>query len=209
MKEQEPQRSRPTDAEMIAQGVEHATNHETIIADSTARRIALQWHGGQTSALYSFGSCGAIDYEAVEPEVQSCLRDCDPSTDEGLADWAALQFLSGYLAVKGDRDAIPGWHRLTDDDMPPILYIEEPDEPAEPKPRDEQLIGTYHDELILAEELLAKTGLWKALEHVIEQCGSSLEPYINVDVEGYARDLHKDVRFQQNEDGTVTAFWKL
>lgn len=37
--------------------------YEPLISSGEARRIAMEWHGGQTSALYSFGSTGRIRTE--------------------------------------------------------------------------------------------------------------------------------------------------
>lgn len=52
-----------------------------------ARQLAGEWHGGQTSALYSFSSTGVIhfDYWDYSREIKQCLRELgyDQRAEEG------------------------------------------------------------------------------------------------------------------------------
>jgi hypothetical protein len=45
-----------------------------MISDGQVRRIAADWHGGMSSALYSLASSGAIDVERVRGEISRELR---------------------------------------------------------------------------------------------------------------------------------------
>ncbi len=77
------------------------------IADGTARVIASWWHGGQSSAAYSFVSTGAVDdatdlwremfdgYHAMSPR-----------------DRLAGDMLGTYLMRAGRRGPVAGWSDL-------------------------------------------------------------------------------------------------
>ena len=48
-----------------------------MISDGQARRIASEWHGGMSSALYSLASSGAIDPDRVRDEISRELWKLD------------------------------------------------------------------------------------------------------------------------------------
>jgi hypothetical protein len=48
-----------------------------VVSDGQARRIASEWHGGMSSALYSFASSGAIDLDRVRDEISRELGQLD------------------------------------------------------------------------------------------------------------------------------------
>jgi hypothetical protein len=82
-----------------------------VINDGQARRIAMEWHGGQSSALYSFGSCGAvIDLERLRNEISRDLQQLDVGIER-----RELLALDKYVRNAGRRPEVPGWSRLWDD----------------------------------------------------------------------------------------------
>jgi hypothetical protein len=66
------------DEQVIRQGIEQALHEATEITDRTARYIASQLYEGQTSALYSLASTGAIA-ETLSDEL---TRDFDQQTTQ-------------------------------------------------------------------------------------------------------------------------------
>ncbi|HEX5522795.1 MAG TPA: hypothetical protein VFX53_05075 [Pedococcus sp.] len=81
-------------------------DYSDIPSDGQARRIASEWHGGQSSALYSLASCGAITPE-VAGEIQREITTCDDATD--------LTALLIYVAFHGPRDRQEGWSGVWSD----------------------------------------------------------------------------------------------
>jgi hypothetical protein len=75
------------------------------LCDLGARIVAGWWHGGQSSALYSLASCGAIRSDC-EAEI---LSDLGVVTD---ADSQYLAELSSYVADHGERGPQEGWSDL-------------------------------------------------------------------------------------------------
>ena len=74
------------------------------------RRIASEWHGGQSSALYSFASTGTIT-DATRDEVAKEMADADVTqSDEYALD--DLQELHDYLVTTPNRGPIAGWAEL-------------------------------------------------------------------------------------------------
>jgi hypothetical protein len=58
-----------------------------MISGTTARRIASEWHGGQSSALYAFASTGTI-LNTLKGEIIDCTQDAsDDETDDLYALW--------------------------------------------------------------------------------------------------------------------------
>jgi hypothetical protein len=78
-----------------------------VIDDSIARLIASQYHGGQSSALYSFASTGAIDKANMIGDILECHMAAD---DDENFDPAALNALYHYVGIHGDREPVKGWH---------------------------------------------------------------------------------------------------
>jgi len=80
-----------------------------MINDGQARRIAADWHGGMSSALYSLASSGAIDVERVRGEISCELRQLDVGEVR-----RELLALDKYVRTAGTRPAQAGWSRLWD-----------------------------------------------------------------------------------------------
>ena len=81
-----------------------------MINDGQARRIAAEWHGGMSSALYSLGSSGAIDLDHVRHEISRELWQLDVGEVR-----RELLALDKYVRTAGARPAQAGWSRLWDD----------------------------------------------------------------------------------------------
>jgi hypothetical protein len=75
------------------------------ITEKTARRIASEWHGGQTSLLYAFASSGAI-VSGIRSEIAQCLAWCK---DHNALTYE-LELLRAYVNVnspKGEKCCPP------------------------------------------------------------------------------------------------------
>lgn len=81
-----------------------------MISDGQTRRIASEWHGGMSSALYSLASSGAIDLDRVRDEISRELWQLD--VGEARRELLALD---KYVRTVGARPAQSGWSRLWDD----------------------------------------------------------------------------------------------
>lgn len=81
-----------------------------MINDGQARRVASEWHGGMSSALYSLGSSGAIDLDRVRDEISRELWQLDVGEVR-----RELLALDKYVRTAGARPAQAGWSRLWDD----------------------------------------------------------------------------------------------
>lgn len=90
------------DEQVIRQGIEEALREGTEINDHTARYIASQLHEGQTSALYSLASTGAIA-EAVQNEL---TREFDQQTEQ-VRNW--INWLGTYCLNRQDKGPVLGW----------------------------------------------------------------------------------------------------
>jgi hypothetical protein len=66
------------------------------------RRIASEWHGGQSSALYALASSGAIGRGAAD-EAAKALQEAEE------ADRTDLDLLVAYVAAVKERRPVPGW----------------------------------------------------------------------------------------------------
>lgn len=82
----------------------------TMINDGQARRIATDWHGGQSSPLYSFGSCGYIDVEPLRREITANLVTLSVGIDR-----RELLALDKYVRTTGDRPPVQNWSLLWDE----------------------------------------------------------------------------------------------
>lgn len=111
----------PSDYEIIRSGLLAAELEGRVIDDGTARRLAMQLHGGQATAMYSLGSCGAINQEDLAWEMVRDMHSI-PRGDE-LRLW--YDDLASYCIEKGDRGPQEGWYRLTADDAPHICWLPE------------------------------------------------------------------------------------
>lgn len=81
-----------------------------MITDTHARRIAAEWHGGLSSAMYAFASSGFIapDLEAEithELEIDRNFASVEEKTP--------LIRLLDYVRVKGERGPVDGWSNLS------------------------------------------------------------------------------------------------
>lgn len=83
-----------------------------MIGDGQARRIASDWHGDMSSALYSFASSGEIDLDRVRSEISRELRQLD--VGEARRELLALD---KYVRTAGTRLPRAGWFRLWDDSL--------------------------------------------------------------------------------------------
>ena len=81
-----------------------------VITDGQARRIASDWHGGISSALYSLASSGAIDLHRVRGEISRELWQLDVGEVR-----RELLALDKYVRTAGERPTQAGWSRLWDD----------------------------------------------------------------------------------------------
>jgi hypothetical protein len=80
-----------------------------VISDGQARRIASDWHGGMSSALYSLASSGAIALGRVRDEISRELRQLDVGEVR-----RELLALDKYVRTAGERPTQTGWSRLWD-----------------------------------------------------------------------------------------------
>jgi hypothetical protein len=76
-----------------------------MIRHKTARRIASEWHNGQSTALYALASTGAIQWPVDEE-----LKLCQAHAPKGKP-WIELAKLRGYVRFSGERGPIEGWSR--------------------------------------------------------------------------------------------------
>lgn len=76
-----------------------------MIKDTTAQRIASDWHGGQSSALYALSSSGAI--------IDGCADEITDNIAEAVAqtEKRRLSNLLTYVQANGPRDAQPNWYQ--------------------------------------------------------------------------------------------------
>lgn len=88
-----------------------------MMSDTHARVTAMAWHGGQWSALYSFGSTGAIP--ADEDQLDDLLREIDRASGEAdtNASAHALGDLKTYVKKTGPRGPVGGWAGLWDQEF--------------------------------------------------------------------------------------------
>jgi hypothetical protein len=89
------------------------------ITDLQARVIASSWHGGQTSALYSFASCGNTRNDPYSDEctelvweITTAARNVGATTQEDQRP-AELHALDAYVSRVGPRGPVDGWSRLS------------------------------------------------------------------------------------------------
>lgn len=99
-----------TDDDRINQGIaDWRERCEGTITDTTARVIASQHHGGQSSALYSFSSTGRIDIDGMSAELMQSAREYEEDTEVTTH----LEALASYVLHHGEREAVEGWHQTT------------------------------------------------------------------------------------------------
>lgn len=107
------------DHEDIRRGLEDAEREDRPIDDATARRIAVQLHGGQDSPLLSLASCGAIregrdDETDMGLGVRSLadeLAECRRFFGEEIEPW--IQAVENYAASRDDKGPVENWAELT------------------------------------------------------------------------------------------------
>lgn len=88
-----------------------AEEEDRNIGDTAARLIAMGFHGGQSSALYSLGSSGAVDYDRLSHEIWTDYNAEDVTDDARRK----LDHLSTYAIEHQGRGRVEGWFALTDD----------------------------------------------------------------------------------------------
>lgn len=81
-----------------------------MISDGQARRIASEWHGGMSSALYSLTSSGAVALDRARDEISRELLKLDVGEVR-----RELLALDKYVRTAGERTAVAEWFRLWDD----------------------------------------------------------------------------------------------
>ncbi len=94
------------DERVIREGIERALRDGTDLDDHMARYIAAQLHEGQTTALYSLVSTGAIP-EEVHDEL---TRDFDQQP-EHVQWW--INWLGTYCLTRENKGPVPGWAETT------------------------------------------------------------------------------------------------
>lgn len=191
-----PDPERPRDDQLIEEGMQHAEANGITIADSTARRIAMRWHGNEESALYAFAHTGAIKLAGAVGEVNENLAEL-PIDDE---ERRPLGHLKRYLLHNGERGPIDGWYVITDDDLRAVIYLE--------APKNSGYIGRFATERACAEAMFAASGLPQALREAVERCGRGLAKYVIFDIVEYTNDLQESVLFLPHPNGGVEAYWK-
>lgn len=83
-------------------------NHTLMLANN-ARRVAYEWHGGQSSPLYQFASSGVvINHGALLNEIAECMRQAQ---GEGYrnSDRTELERLRRYVEralVRDEQDRL-------------------------------------------------------------------------------------------------------
>lgn len=75
--------------------------------DTTARRVACEWHGGQVAPSYALCSSGAI-VEGIGRELIETLREVRTPSER-----RTIARLLRYVARHGRRGAVSGWGRMT------------------------------------------------------------------------------------------------
>lgn len=88
-----------------------------MISDGQARRIASDWHGGMSSALYSLASSGAIDLDRVRDEISRELWQLDVGEVR-----RELLALDKYARTTGARPPQAGWSHLWDDSPVNVVH---------------------------------------------------------------------------------------
>ena len=88
-----------------------------MISDLEARKIASEWHSGQTSALYALSSTGAIlDHVDTANELTDLAREeSNRPTDQrnDPASFTNLINLRTYVRRHGNRGPQDHWSNLT------------------------------------------------------------------------------------------------
>lgn len=103
---QTPEHNHLPDDHLIHYHLTEALREDRPIDHATARCIAAQLHGGQTSALYALASSGAV-VDGLEAELDTWRRDETPIQVEP---W--LDALDEYLGSREDPNPIEDWHQL-------------------------------------------------------------------------------------------------
>jgi hypothetical protein len=98
-----------TDERIIREAADRY-RHGPSITDLQARVVASAWHGGQSSALYSLASTGAIRTDLGD-EIRACIGHV-PMQDGMSTDEAALHALRLYVENIGERGYVAGWSDL-------------------------------------------------------------------------------------------------
>lgn len=117
MSEQPPQ-PKLSDLDKVHLGMEAAETESRPIDDATARRIAMLYHRGQGSELYSFGSSGKIDRLRLTPEMLITFTEYEDADSRLM-----MNALGRYVAEHGNRPRQKGWYRITHDLAPPINWL--------------------------------------------------------------------------------------
>lgn len=96
-----------TDEQLIHYHITEALREDRPIDHATARAIASQLHGGQTSPLYALASSGAV-VDGLSAELDTWREDNETRVE--VAPW--LDALDKYLTARDDPSRIEGWSQL-------------------------------------------------------------------------------------------------
>lgn len=108
----------PESAAQTPQDGPRRTAAPGTIDDTTARRIASEWHGGGGTALYALSSTGAIDTARADHDVKTEIVDSihdriGHTLEEDTTDLNELRRLLDYVNATGARGPVDGWATLT------------------------------------------------------------------------------------------------
>lgn len=90
-------------------------DHRTVtISDGKARRLANEWHGGQSSPLYALSSSGAI-VDGVLKELMYCRNHLFLDLKAGKkvkTEFMELKQLYRYCRIRNPRGPVKDWYEL-------------------------------------------------------------------------------------------------
>jgi hypothetical protein len=84
-----------------------------LMSDTTARRVASEWHGGGGTALYALASTGAIDTAREGHDIRREIADALPGAF--YANHELIQ-LDMYVKAAGSRGPVDGWDTMAWED---------------------------------------------------------------------------------------------
>jgi len=82
--------------------VQSASDEGRELDDSEARAVASAWHGGQSSAFYSFASSGHFDADELSRELSRTIAQSYATAN--AADRLALDMMGTYIIARSIAD---------------------------------------------------------------------------------------------------------